>query len=204
MPPAAGTSLAPAAHAPCATVIDAVSAASHITRITLIPKGSSHARSVRLRMSARPARSSSRPRSRPRRAPIPEASVPPASQLVEATIPDMLKAIQTGLLTSEQLVGMYLARIDGLRLRRTGAELVSHGQRSRDRRRAGARRGAAERHRASAALRHSGRCSRTTSTPSTCRRRPDRWRSPARFRSTTPSSPRSCGPLARSSSARRR
>src|SRR5215831_8236241 len=33
-------------------------------------------------------------------------------QLVEATIPDMLKAIQTGLLTSEQLVSMYMARID--------------------------------------------------------------------------------------------
>jgi len=31
--------------------------------------------------------------------------------LVEATIPDMLKAIQTGLLTSERLTAMYLARI---------------------------------------------------------------------------------------------
>jgi amidase len=32
--------------------------------------------------------------------------------LVEATIPDMLKAMQTGVLTSEKLVRMYLARID--------------------------------------------------------------------------------------------
>src|SRR5688500_17623955 len=31
--------------------------------------------------------------------------------LVEATVPDLLKAIQTGLITSEQLVEMYLARI---------------------------------------------------------------------------------------------
>ena len=31
--------------------------------------------------------------------------------LVEATVPDLLKAIQTGLVTSEQLVEMYLARI---------------------------------------------------------------------------------------------
>ena len=32
-------------------------------------------------------------------------------QLVEATVPELLKAIQTGLVTSEQLVAMYLARI---------------------------------------------------------------------------------------------
>src|SRR5687768_13497459 len=32
-------------------------------------------------------------------------------QLVEATVPDLLKALQTGLITSEQLVEMYLARI---------------------------------------------------------------------------------------------
>ena len=32
-------------------------------------------------------------------------------QLVEATVPDLLKALQTGLITSEQLVRMYLARI---------------------------------------------------------------------------------------------
>src|SRR5687767_7236037 len=32
-------------------------------------------------------------------------------QLVEATVPDLLKALQTGLITSEQLVAMYLARI---------------------------------------------------------------------------------------------
>src|SRR5688500_6470455 len=32
-------------------------------------------------------------------------------QLVEATVPDLLKALQTGLITSEQLVTMYLARI---------------------------------------------------------------------------------------------
>ena len=31
--------------------------------------------------------------------------------LVEATVPDLLKALQTGLITSEQLVEMYLARI---------------------------------------------------------------------------------------------
>jgi amidase len=31
--------------------------------------------------------------------------------LVEATVPDLLKALQTGLVTSEQLVAMYLARI---------------------------------------------------------------------------------------------
>jgi amidase len=31
--------------------------------------------------------------------------------LVEATVPDLLKALQTGLITSEQLVQMYLARI---------------------------------------------------------------------------------------------
>jgi amidase len=33
-------------------------------------------------------------------------------QLVEATVADMQKALQTGLITSEQLVRMYLARID--------------------------------------------------------------------------------------------
>ena len=32
-------------------------------------------------------------------------------QLVEATVPELLKALQTGLVTSEQLVQMYLARI---------------------------------------------------------------------------------------------
>jgi amidase len=32
--------------------------------------------------------------------------------LVEATVPDLLKALQTGLITSEQLVEMYLARIE--------------------------------------------------------------------------------------------
>ena len=32
-------------------------------------------------------------------------------QLVEATVPELLKALQTGLVTSEQLVRMYLARI---------------------------------------------------------------------------------------------
>jgi amidase len=45
--------------------------------------------------------------------------------LVEATIPDMQKALQTRLLTSEQLVNMYLARIaayDTASLRRVDAE----------------------------------------------------------------------------------
>ncbi|HEV8577647.1 MAG TPA: amidase family protein [Thermoanaerobaculia bacterium] len=33
-------------------------------------------------------------------------------QLVEATVPQLQQAIQTGLITAEQLVGMYLARVD--------------------------------------------------------------------------------------------
>ena len=63
-------------------------------------------------------------------------------ELVEASITDMLKAIQTGLLTSEDSGPDVPRPHRCLRLQRTGAQRVSHGERPRGRRRQGARRGA--------------------------------------------------------------
>ena len=95
--------------------------------------------------------------------------------LVEATVPDLLKALQTNLITSEQLVDLYLARIavyDNAGPRLNAFLNLNPNARAEARHSMPRASGIAR-----SPLDGIPMSSRTTSTPRTCRRPPVRWRS---------------------------